>query len=233
MHDLSSLRVSRFARLLLAACLIVGPVAGIVVRASVPASSTASAARSAIDYGRHTGATQLVLIADGFLFLLVPAALAATALAWRRAPLLSLLAGIFSLVGWTSIVMLAAQDALFAETGRAVYGSGDALRIATNWSGSALVTFYIGAFIVGHLVGTALLGAALWRARAVPRWAAVCVGVSMPLHLVAVLADVRIADVGCWVLLLLGFAACARALVMHPFQATADVERRVAAVAHA
>ena len=156
MHDVSSLRVSRFARLLFAACLIVGPVAGIAVRASVPASSTASAARSAIDDGRHSAATQMVLIADGFLFLLVPAALAATALAWHRAPLLSLLAGVFSLVGWTSIVMLAAQDALFAETGRAIYGSGDALRIASNWSGSALT---IRSSRTTELVGTAADGA--------------------------------------------------------------------------
>jgi hypothetical protein len=210
MEDAVLVKVNRIARVLLAACLIGGPLAGLVVRAAVPASSTASVARSVADYGRHTGATQLLLIADGFLILLVPAALAATALAWRRAPVLSLLGGILSLFGWVAIVMLAAQDQLFAETGRAVYAHDQATAIADHWSTANLVSIYLALFVAGHLFGTALLGAALWRARAIPRWAAACVGLSMPLHLITVLTAFKAGDVAAWAVLLAGFAMCVK-----------------------
>jgi hypothetical protein len=210
MEDAGLVKVNRIARVLLAGCLVGGPLAGIVVRAAVPASSTASVARSVADYGRHTGATQLLLVADGFLILLVPAALAAMALAWRRAPVLSLIGGILSLFGWIAIVMLAAQDQLFAETGRGVYAHGQATAIAEHWSSANLVGIYLAIFVAGHLFGTALLGAALWRARAIPRWAAAFVGLSMPLHLVTVLTAFKAGDVAAWVMLLIGFAMCAK-----------------------
>jgi hypothetical protein len=203
----------RAARFLLAGCLVGGPLAAIVVRATVPASSTASVARTVSDYAAHPGATRAVLIADAFVFLLVPAAVAAAGLAWRRAPVLALLAAVASFVGWTAIMMLIAQDALVAVAGRSAYAGAQATAIANAWSSETLVAVWLVAFIAGHIVGTVLLGAALWRARAVPRWAAVAVGIAMPLHLVTVLADFRVGDVAAWLLLLAGFAACARAVL--------------------
>jgi hypothetical protein len=203
-------KVNRIARVVAAICLVGGPLAGIVVRAAVPASSTASVARSIADYGAHPGATQALLIADGFLVLLVPAALAVTALTWRRAPVLSLLGGLLSLFGWMAIVMLAAQDQLFAEAGRSVDAGGQSTALADHWSGANLVSIYIAVFIAGHLLGTALLGAALWRARAVARWAAALVAVSMPVHLLTVVTGFKLGDVAAWVALLVGFALCAR-----------------------
>jgi hypothetical protein len=233
MQEVGQLKVDRIARLLLAACLIGGPLAGIVVRAAVPSSSTASVARSVVDYGRHSGATQILLIGDAFLFLLVPAALAATALAWRRAPVLSLIGGILSLVGWTAIVMLAAQDALISEAGRQIYEPGQASALATSWSSEGLVNVYIVAFIAGHVLGTAVLGLALWRSRAIPRLAAAFVGLSMPLHLVTVLTGFKAGDVGAWVLLLIGFAACARQVLQAGSEPSPRSERRLTAPATA
>jgi hypothetical protein len=206
-------RADRAARVLLAGCLVGGPLAGVVVRGVVPASSTASVARTVSDYAAHPGATRTLLIADAFLFLLVPAALAAAGLAWRRAPVLALCAAVLSLIGWTAIMMLIAQDALEAVAGRAAYAGGQATAITNAWSDQTLVAVWIGAFIVGHILGTVLLGAALWRARAVPRWAALAIAVSMPLHLATVVTGFRAGDVAAWLLLLAGFAACARAMV--------------------
>jgi hypothetical protein len=203
----------RAARTLLALCLIGGPLAGVVVRAVVPASSTASAARTISDYAAHQGATRTLLIADAFLFLLVPAALAAAGLAWRRAPVLALTAAAASLVGWMAIMLLIAQDALAAVAGRPVYAGARATAITDSWSSETLVSIWIAAFIVGHIVGTVLLGAALWRARAVPRWAAIGIALSMPLHLLTVLTDFRAGDVAAWVLLLAGFGTCARVIL--------------------
>jgi hypothetical protein len=220
----------RVARTLLAVCLVVGPLAGVVVRAVVPASSTASVARTVSDYAAHPGATRTLLIADAFLFLLVPAAVAAAGLAWRRSPGLALAAAAVSLVGWTAIMLLIAQDALAAVAGRSVYAGAQATAITDSWSSETLVSVWIAAFIVGHILGTVLLGAALWRARAVPRWAAGGIAVSMPLHLVTVLAGFRVGDVAAWLLLLAGFAACARVVIggSEPFAAGHEHARAAA-----
>lgn len=203
----------RAARLLLAGCLVGGPLATIVVRAAIPASSTASVARTISDYAAHPGATRTVLIADAFVFLLVPAALAAAGLAWRRAPVLALSAAVVSFVGWTAIMLLIAQDALVAVAGRSAYAGAQATAITDAWSNDTLVAVWFAVFIVGHIVGTVLLGAALWRARAIPRWAAGAIAVSMPLHLATVVADFKVGDVAAWLLLLAGFTVCARAVM--------------------
>jgi len=202
-----------------------------MTRSGTPSPSTASVARSVADYGQHGGATQLLLIADGFLMLLVPAALAATALAWRRAPVLSLVGGILSLFGWIAIVMLAAQDQLFAEAGRRVYAHDQAVAIASNWSSASLVGIYTVIFIAGHLFGTMLLGAALWRAGVIPRWAAAFVGLSMPLHLAAFLSDFKVGDVAAWALLLIGFAVCAKPVLQGQIERSVQPDRHVPAAA--
>jgi hypothetical protein len=202
--------VNRVARCLLAACLVVGPLAGVIVRASIPGSSTDSLSQAIAAYASHPGATQVLVVADGFMVLMVPASLAALALAWRRAPVVSLVAAVLSFVGWSAIVMLAAQDAVFAEAGRTVYQHAQATELAIHWSHRNLVRDYVNLFVAGHLFGTILLGVALWRARAIPRWAAAMIGVSMPVHLAAFITGVRVVDVCAFCLLLVGFAVCAR-----------------------
>jgi hypothetical protein len=55
-----------------------------------------------------------------------------------------------------------------------------------------------------------LLGAALWRAGAIPAWAGVALIASRPLHLAVVIMDgPKILDGGAWALTALGFAAAA------------------------
>jgi len=211
MEGIASSRPHRLMAALCAICLVGGPLAGLLVRLFAPVSSTtASVAHLVADAAAHPGATHATLIADGFVWMMVPAVLAAIGLAWRGAPAMALSALVLSLPGWIAIVMLAAQDALIARAGDPAYGRGQAVALTTGWSNSGLVNAYTGVFVLGHLVGTVLLGVALWRARAIPRWAAALVAVSMPLHLVAFLAGVKVLDVFAWSLLLIGFAACAR-----------------------
>ena len=66
-------------------------------------------------------------------------------------------------------------------------------------------------FIVGHVLGLLLLGIALWRSRAVPRWAAALIGlasiVQVPVH------DSGVGSAVAYGLLLIGMAACAVTLV--------------------
>jgi hypothetical protein len=64
-------------------------------------------------------------------------------------------------------------------------------------------------FVAGHVIGTVLLGAAMWQA-GLPRWAAVATAVSQPLHFVAaVIITSHELDFAAWGLNAAGFAAVA------------------------
>jgi hypothetical protein len=84
-------------------------------------------------------------------------------------------------------------------------------------------------FVLGHIVGLALLGVALWRGRVLPAWAALTIAFSQPLHLVfAVIAPVHPLDALAWGLTAVGFAAAAVAILRQPDAwnlATPDRER--------
>jgi hypothetical protein len=68
-------------------------------------------------------------------------------------------------------------------------------------------------FVLGHIVGTVLLGLALRRSRAVPAWAGIVLAVSQPLHFVAfvVLANVPL-DAAAYAMTAVGFGAAGLAL---------------------
>jgi hypothetical protein len=199
-------------------------VAAIVVRVSSPlAKSTESIARQVADAAAHPAETHAVLIGDRFIWLMVPAVLAAVWLAWRRAAGLALAAAVFSLVGWIAVVALASQDALLAQAGHPEFARAQAVALTKAWSDGGVVSTYATMFVIGHVVGTVLLGAALWRARAIPRWAAAFVAVSMPLHLVAFLTNVKALDLAAETTLLIGFAACA-VQILHATSPHAGIE---------
>lgn len=81
-----------------------------------------------------------------------------------------------------------------------------------------------GIFVVGHVVGTVLLGVALLRSGRIPVWAAWAVVVSQPLHFIAaVIVGSPTLDLIGWTLTGIGLAAVARALL-----AVVDADHRQA-----
>jgi hypothetical protein len=75
----------------------------------------------------------------------------------------------------------------------------------------------IGLFVLGHTLGTVLLGAALWKGRVVPVWAALALIVSQPLHLLfAVITPNNALEATAWLLTATGFAAAGVALTQTP-----------------
>jgi hypothetical protein len=147
---------------------------------------------------------------------LVPAVLAAARLARRRRPVLAT---------WAAGVNLAA----YLGAGLA-FGSFDlATSVAArpDFDRAALVPYLdavaahgvsglsIGLFVPGHIAGAILLGVALWRS--IPRWAAVALIVSQPLHFVAfVILQNRYLDAATWGLTAVGLAACAAVVLRTP-----------------
>jgi len=67
-------------------------------------------------------------------------------------------------------------------------------------------------FLVGMVIGGILLGIALWRSRAVPRWTAVALIVSSPLRLVYD-GGINAITALTWVLTAVGFAGASVALM--------------------
>lgn len=68
-------------------------------------------------------------------------------------------------------------------------------------------------FVAGHVLGTVLLGIAMWRSGRVPRWAAVATMVAQPLHFVsAVVITNHPLDFVAWLLNAAGYAAAVVAI---------------------
>jgi len=98
----------------------------------------------------------------------------------KRSPLLSTL-GIVS--GWMGSIA-------WGFIAAAIFVFNDAANLGNNASVSLLSTIYLqwqvyyvvaAGWVLGHLAGYVLLGAALWRGGAAPRWAALMLIVSAPI----------------------------------------------------
>jgi hypothetical protein len=81
------------------------------------------------------------------------------------------------------------------------------------YNNSGVVEVATVVFLIGHVLGLILLAIALWRARSIPRWAAICLAVYPVLEIAGGDSDLRGAGVAAYVLLIAAFGACANALV--------------------
>lgn len=83
--------------------------------------------------------------------------------------------------------------------------------------GHPSVYVFAGAYVLGHVIGTVLLGIALAKARAVPLWAAVLVAISQPAHFIAFVAFRNQALDGlAWGAMAVGFIAASLAIIRTP-----------------
>ena len=68
-------------------------------------------------------------------------------------------------------------------------------------------------FVIGHIVGTTLLGVAALKGKLVPTVVAIALLVSQPLHLVSVIVGLPVLDLFAWGMTALGMAFLAARLV--------------------
>ncbi len=71
-------------------------------------------------------------------------------------------------------------------------------------------------FVIGHELGTLLLGIGLAWARAVPLWAAAAVVIGIVLHPISFVIGIRLVDVLAYALITLGCVAAARTVLITP-----------------
>ncbi len=142
----------------------------------------------------------------------------AVAVGWlsrRRVPIMTTIGLILAVVGYTCL----AVGNSFGELSTALVGTHPEVDRATAYAlGAGLelgpVSNLTGTlFVFGHLIGTTILGLALWRSRAVPSWAALLLAASQPIHLASVMLGNRPLDLIGWGGTALGFAAAGWALL--------------------
>ncbi len=200
-------------RRLVAVCLVIGPLGLAATFATWPGYGADTAAETVRSAASHPAALDVsTWMSVSVIVCMIPAMLAAGRISRRRAPWLSLIGTAVAVLGWAAIYAPVALDSVArqaaAEPGRGADVVDLYDRVANRDLGLGLA---FGFFIIGHVIGTALVGGALWRSRSVARWAAACVVAGSLLHPVArVVVGSRSLDVLAALLLAAGLAAVAR-----------------------
>jgi hypothetical protein len=194
-----------------AAALVIGPLGLVLSSLFQVASDDDSVSASLAKIAAHPSGEHAVIICDLLVAFMVPAVLYLMRLAGPRAPRLTLIGGTVAFAAWLAgLFSVGASDLLYDHAAQSPDRAG-AVSLVHAVTGDAAFTVPAFLFIVGHMLGLLLLGIALWRSRAVPRWAAALVGL-------ASLAQVPVHDSGAgsavaYGLLLIGMAACAVTLL--------------------
>jgi hypothetical protein len=197
-----------------AGCLIIGSLALAIPVTITEADQTAAQQMqtTAAHLGEVNLSNNLVLLQ----ILIVPAMIYTARLARRGAPKLAFFGGGLSALAWLAGLMA------FAGTGVVVYHAATAadqsaiagvLDKAFNDPVIGILTLV---FVLGHVVGMVLLGAALWRSHAVPVWAAVLFLLFPIVHLAAHIIGSVALDDGSAVLLVVAAMVCGVQLLRLP-----------------
>lgn len=191
----------------------VGPAAVAVLRYVLPyetVDDSSTMVRKAIaEPGRASLVLWLGLVA---VLTLVPAAYAVARMTRSLAPKLTAVAMVLLVPGYLALGWLAAGDQLLWLGPEAGLAASEVTRLYDAAHPTTEIAEVV--FVLGHVVGTILLGIALWRSQVVPRWAAVAVIVSQPIHIVAaVVVPNHTLDLIGWGLQAVGFAAVGLAIL--------------------
>ena len=208
--------VRRTRRLLAAALLPVPAVAVAVLRLVWPAFSAPDTAGTLAAIAKHPAAQEAVIWLGMVMALtMVPAVLAAARLARRRRPTLAMIAAGVNLIAYLLAAPLNAGDLMAQVAARPEYDHARLVPYLDAVNAHPASSVGSGAFVLGHIIGMILLGAALWRI--IPRWASIALIVSQPLHFVAfVVLGVQPLDGFAWALTAAGFVACSLAVLRTP-----------------
>jgi hypothetical protein len=188
----------------------VGPAAIALLRLILPYYTEGDAAGTIAavdaDPGRQSAVLWLAYIG---MLTLVPGLIAAARICRVAAPRLTTWALGLAVPGYLSLGMFLGSDHLLWSVTDAGLSGADS--VAVFEAGHLSIDVAIGVWVVGHVVGTVLLGLALLRSGRIPAWAGWAIAVSQPLHFVAtvILGSPQV-DFVAWSLTAVGMAFVAR-----------------------
>jgi hypothetical protein len=201
------------SRVLAAVLLPVGPAAVAALRFVLPYTTADSSADAVRLVAAHQTA-QSAVVWLGLLasLTLVPGVVYAGRVVGRRAPRLAALATILLVAGYISLAWLTVGDAYLLYGVRHHLPQGVLTGMYDGVHPAAVVAGVL--FVLGHVLGTILLGVGMLRGRVVPRWAALATVVAQPVHFVAaVIVGSHALDLVGWGLNAVGFAALSVAVL--------------------
>ena len=216
--------IYRLHRWFFAACIVLGTGATIVTLATNPGYYSSQNGELALIAALATAnplMVQTYFIAGAIVGYTLPLGLLAMAwLAMRRSPWLASVAALVVIIGVFPLVVFTAQDSLGYEIAR--MGSNPVLlTLAQRFINDGVMGYYNIVFIPGTILGPTLIGIALWRARAVPTWAAILITVSRLLvfvyPFVPGLPGIYVQLLS-WVLLFIGSLPAALAMLKVPYK---------------
>ena len=202
--------------MLAAVLLPIGPACVAILRYVLPyttADSSEDVVRSVTAH--QTAQNAVVWLGFAAVLTLVPAVMFAGRVVGRRSPRLAAVATVLLVVGYISLAWLTVGDAI------TLYG------VRNGLSASVVADMYAGLhpaqsaaellFVLGHVLGTILLGIGMLRGRVVPTWAAWATIVAQPIHFIAaVVLGSHALDLCGWGLNAIGFAALSVAVLRLP-----------------
>jgi len=133
------------------------------------------------------------------------------AVAWvsrRRAPLLTTIGTVLAFLGFTALVAGGSlADLITYATSDGAIDRKLGYQVASAAQATPQSVVLGSVFVFGHLIGTVILGIALWRSRAVNWTFAVALTISQPIHLVSAMTGNHPLDLVGWGLTAVGFGA--------------------------
>lgn len=198
--------IRRFRRLATGAAMI-ATAPFVLASVAIKPADDGSAGAVMADLGSHASAMEASLMLGLIaIALLIPATLGLMRIAQQGSPVLALIGGGLTLLGWVAFMGMQAVGAValvMAEShDRAVMTT-----LYDQIGNSNVITVIQTGFIVGHVVGIAVLGVAVARSRVAPIWIGIVLVVSGPLHFAAHGIDIQALDLAAFALLVLGYAA--------------------------
>ena len=162
--------------------------------------------------------TQPIMLWFGVIGLLtlLPGAYAALKLLRRTTPRLTAWTGVFLVPGYLAMPALLATDAFAAVAPRLGLDPPVESGILAALDELAQLTVLALVFVVGHIVGTVLLGVTMIVGRAAPLVVGVLMTVSQPLHLTAVIIGSPTLDLIAWGLTAVGMGFLAHRVLRTP-----------------
>lgn len=187
----------------------IGPLAIGVLRGILPYDTVDDPTTIAEKVAANPAAQSAVLWLAYLALLTLPVGvLVAARLAVRARPVLGGIAAVLAWIGFTSLFFLVAADQVALAAPAAGVPPATVAALGTVIDAHPTSSVAALTFVAGHILGAVLLGITLWRV--IPRWAALALVVSQPLHLVfAVVVPNHLLDAVAWSLTGVGFAAAA------------------------
>jgi hypothetical protein len=146
--------------------------------------------------------------------LMVPAALGAARLAGRSAAKLAFIGGTLTAAGYVCYFAVLLSDLTVLAMARIGGPMDDFARVLDARQEDGYATWVFLLFVVGNLIGTFLLGLALWRSRSVARWAATAIMIWPPVHIVGLAVGLEWFEVAGASVQAIGFGAVAARLLI-------------------